>query len=123
MILNGRHNVFFLRNIDSVSDDTLLSRPDALPIVRGLAKVNINNSHEINARLYNLLSRDKEFKVGDMVYARNFTQSDVKKKFSRKLTLVFVKAKVSRRLGRSYYELVSENGKVVGEHHLKDIQD
>ncbi|KAL7729268.1 hypothetical protein ACLKA6_009720 [Drosophila palustris] len=53
MMLNGK-DYELLRNLNMLTDDTLLSRLDMLQIARAKAKTNIAISHEINARKYNL---------------------------------------------------------------------
>ena len=120
-MLNGK-DYELLRNLNMLTDDTLLSRPDMLQIARAKAKTNIATSHDVNARKYNLRSRSIQLKVGASVYARNFAQSNAGKRFNSKLAPIFLKAEVVRKLSPSYYELQNETGKSIGIYHLKDIK-
>jgi transposase InsO family protein len=121
MMLNGQ-DYELLRKLNMLSDDTTLKRPDVMQLARAKAKVNIDHTHDINARRYNLRSRSLRLKVGDVVYARNFAQSSAAKNFSSKLAPVFVKASVVKQLSPAYYELQNEAGKKLGVYHLKDIK-
>ncbi|KAL7723890.1 hypothetical protein ACLKA6_016145 [Drosophila palustris] len=53
MILNG-HDYGLLRNLNMVSDDTAIDRPDVMQLARRLAKVKIAETHEDNARRHTL---------------------------------------------------------------------
>lgn len=121
MMLNGQ-DYELLRKLNMLSDDTTLKRPDMMQLARAKAKVNIDLTHDVNARRYNLRSRSLRLKVGDTVYARNFAQSNAAKNFSSKLAPVFVKASVAKQLSPAYYELQNEAGKKLGVYHLKDIK-
>jgi len=81
MILNGK-DYDLLRKTDLLQDDVAMKYPDFLQLARQEAKARIADSHETNARKYNLRSRTVQLKVGDTVFARNFAQSNAVKKFS-----------------------------------------
>ncbi|KAH8272020.1 hypothetical protein KR018_000828 [Drosophila ironensis] len=118
MILHGK-DYQLLRSLNLLSDDTKLSHPDMLQVVRQIAKENINKTHEANARIYNLRSRKIELDVGDHVFARNFTQSSAVNKFNSKLAPTFRAAIVHKKLGPVYYELWDRQNKRIGVYHLK----
>jgi len=121
MILNGK-DYNLLRKLDLLQNDVAIKYPEFLQLARQEAKARIADSHETNARKYNLRSRTVQLKVGDTVFARNFAQSNAVKKFSSKLTPVFMISKVIKKVSPAYYELANEKGKSIGKYHLKDIQ-
>lgn len=121
MILHGK-DYKLLQNLGLISDDTRLEYPDAIKLIREKAKQNIEDSHEENAFRYNLRSRPIQYLEGELVLARNFVQSNASRKISAKLSPTFNRAKVKRKLGSSYYELMDDKNKILGVYHAKDMQ-
>jgi len=124
MILNGK-DYDLLRKLDLLQDDVAIKYPEFLQLARQEAKARKADSHETNARKYNLQSRTVQLKVGDTVFARNFAQSNAVKKFSSKLAPVFMLlSMVIKKVSPAYYELANEKGKSIGirVYHLKDIE-
>lgn len=83
---------------------------------------NIIIAHENSAKRYNLRSNNKTFQIGQIVFRRNFVQSDASKKISSKLCNTFLKAKIKGAVGDYGYELEDMNGKILGIFHPKDIR-
>ena len=76
---------------------------------------------QTNQRHYNVRRKDGNFQVGDVVWRRNFVQSNAAEFFSSKLAPRFVKNKVVRRVSSQLYILSDMDGKVLGKYHVKDI--
>lgn len=99
-----------------------VSRDDQLQTVRYDLRKHIKEAYDTNRQHYNLRTRVPTFNTGDQVFRRNFAQSNMEKSFNAKLAPMFVKAKVTQRLGNHYYVLEDSNGKPVGTFHAKDIR-
>lgn len=122
MITNGS-SYKLLRNLNLLEDRTILiSKDDSLDIMRAKAKQGIQIQHDRNKKMYNLRSREVFFKVGQEVFRRNFQQSNFVKGFSAKLAPTFVKSRIRRVLGNTYYELEDLQGNIIGKYHAKDIK-
>lgn len=61
------------------------------------------------------------FEVGEKVYRKNFAQSDATKNISSKLNPKKLPFIVSRKRSDLSYDLGDENGKFIGNYHVKDI--
>ncbi|KAI8115825.1 hypothetical protein CVS40_12022 [Lucilia cuprina] len=85
-------------------------------------KENLLIAHEKATRRYNLRSRDISYKPGQVVLRKSFQQSDMKKGINAKLLPPYVKCKVRKRVGTSYYELETTSGKYIGMYHAKDLK-
>ena len=114
MITNG--NTYpLLRNLQLLEDRTIsFDREDSFDLIRKTAQNVIQQQHQRNEKLYNLRSREVDFKVGQEVYRRNFQQSNFAKGFNAKLAPTFV--------NNSYYELEDAQGRYIGKYHAKDIK-
>lgn len=99
-----------------------VSREDQLQMLRNDIRKHIKDAYETNKRNYNLRTRAPIFNVGDEVFRRNFAQSNMEKHFNAKLAPMFLKAKISQKLGNHYYVLVDTEGKLIGTFHAKDIR-
>lgn len=60
-------------------------------------KDNLIKAHEKATKSYNLRSRNVQFKVGQVIFRKNFQQSDFKKGINAKLLPPFVKCKVRKK--------------------------
>lgn len=61
------------------------------------------------------------FKVGDIVYRRNFINSDATKNISAKLSPKYLRCQVIDKISDLVYRLQDDNGHV-GTFHIKDIK-
>lgn len=73
-------------------------------------------------RTYNLRSREFSYVPGQENFRRNFKQSCFQTGYNAKLGLSFVKARVRKKVGNSYYELEDLQGRSLGIYHAKDIR-
>lgn len=112
-----------LRKLNALNEPSFdLSRDDSLQVMRNKIKKCIKEAFDKNQNTYNLRTRQQIFNVGQIVYRRNFAQSNQEKSFNAKLAPVFIKAKVKEKLGRHYYVLEDMDGKLMGTYHGKDIK-
>lgn len=124
MVTHG-DNYELLRNLDIVEEGHILndeSRHDNLSKIREIVRKNLEKSHNENSKRYNLRSREIEYSVGEEVLKRNFVQSKASENFNAKLAKTFVRARVRRKIGNSYYELQDDKCKILGVFHAKDLQ-
>ena len=121
MVLHGQ-DYKLMRELDLLNQPCFeLNRSDQLEIIRSGIQEEILKAYNRNAKYYNLRSKPRELKVGQTVYRRNFAQSNLAANFNAKLAPISIKAVINKKLGNHYYELVDEQGKVIGNFHAKDI--
>lgn len=78
-------------------------------------------SFQNNANRYNLRRKNVQFNVGDIVWAKNHTQSKKIDFFSSKLAPRYTKCKVIAKKSALAYELEDMNGRRKGVYHVKDL--
>lgn len=117
-----------MRDIPSSVDDiTIGDRNKAATALNELAEIFIKveealtQAYQKNAQRYNLRRRHFRAKEGDIVWRRNFVQSNAAQFFSAKLAPKFVKCKVEKKLSDVVYELRELNTGAIGKYHAKDI--
>lgn len=71
---------------------------------------------------YNLRKRQVQFRVGDLVWKRNYVLSDASKGFVGKLAPKYVKCVVKEVTGPLTYRLVDDHGRPCGVFHIKDLK-
>lgn len=98
------------------------NRDDSLDVVRNKAADFMRRQCERNEKLYNLRSREVSYEEGQEIYRRNFRLSNFEQGYNSKLAPTFLKARIRRKLGKSYYELEDMQGKSIGNYHAKDIR-
>lgn len=112
-----------LKSIKSLSESSIvLSRDDQLSILRDQISENLRKAYETNVRTYNLRARTVTFSIGQIVYRKNFAQSDATKNFNAKLCPRFIKARVKQKIGNCYYVLEDLDGENIATYHAKDIK-
>lgn len=122
MITHGT-SYSLLRNFQLLDEPcAIMSRDDRLQTLRHDLRKQIRQAYETNKDRYNLRTRMPNFKVGDVIYRRNFAQSSMEKSFNAKLAPLFLKARIVQKLGNHYYCLEDMDGKHVGTFHAKDIR-
>lgn len=84
----------------------------------------LKEAHQTTTHRYNLRRRPaEEFKVNELVWKRNFAQSDATKHFSAKLTPRFVGPfTVVKKISPLVYELKNSQGKNAGNWHVSDLK-
>lgn len=120
MITNGKD--YKIPNLTDFSEEVVKTRTDPLEKARKIAKENLLKAHERSSRHYNLRTRPIEFKVGEIVWKRNFKQSDASNKFCAKLSDPFLKCKIKSKAGTNTYVLEDLDGKELGLFHTNAIK-
>lgn len=83
----------------------------------------LQETHSRNARHYNLRRRPLHFQEGQLVWKKNFVQSDASRFVSAKLTPRFVGPyKVAKKISSVIYTLEDQNGKSLGNWHVSDLK-
>lgn len=122
MVTNGS-TYQILRNLNLLEDRSInFNRSDTFDIVRSKAVRVMQKQQQRNEKHYNLRSRQVSYEVGQEIYRRNFSQSNFEKGYNAKLAPTFIKSRVRRKLGNSYYELEDLQGKLLGTYHAKNLR-
>lgn len=112
-----------LKSLNSLEDaDITMNRDDKLALLRQQISTNMRKAYETNAKLYNLRSRNISYNIGQEVYRRNFVQSSKEQTVNAKLSPLFIKAVVVKKLGNCYYLLQDVDSQNTGTYHAKDIK-
>ncbi|XP_058840955.1 uncharacterized protein LOC131696433 [Topomyia yanbarensis] len=82
----------------------------------------IKKNHEKSKQRYNLRTRQVDFKIGDLVWRRTFTQSSKADQVNKKLDPKFVPAMVKQMIGKNIYVLEDVADGKQGRYHAKDIK-
>lgn len=116
------HDYVVFRQLHSLEGETV-DRSDRLCMIRKQITDNVAKAFADSSKRYNLRSNSSNhFKEGDVVYRRNFCQSDATKKFTSKFAPRFIKAKVVCKKGTCMYELEDAESKKREVYHGKDIK-
>jgi hypothetical protein len=83
--------------------------------------VALTKAYNQNAIRYNLRRRQLRLNAGDIVWRRNFVQSNAAHFFSAKLAPRFVKCKVVKKHSDVVYDLQEIDTGKIGKYHAKDI--
>lgn len=86
-----------------------------------LVKSKMEESHRRNKERYDKDRVDIRFDVGEKVYRKSFAHSDRAQFVSTKLLPRKVPCIIQRKTSSVTYDLVDENGKFMGNYHVKDI--
>lgn len=112
-----------LRQLQMLDDRTVrFNKNDSLAIMGSRAKEIMSKQFDRNQRSYNLRSMEVTYAEGQEVFRRNFKQSSFERGYNSKLAPTFLKARVRKKLGNSYYELEDLQGNIVGKYHAKDMR-
>lgn len=82
----------------------------------------LKTSHEKSKQHYNLRTHSVSFKVGDVVWRRNFSLSSKVEGINQKLNPKFTAAIVKEVLGHNMYLLEDVVSGKQGKYHAKDIK-
>lgn len=95
-----------LKNLKALDEPTLkLQRDDQLQLIRKNIQDHIAKAYETNKLQYNLRARPISYNIGQLVFRKNFAQSNFEKKFNAKLAPSYLKAKIKEKVGTNYYIL------------------
>lgn len=100
--------------------------PDVVRLkkIREIVKENLAKSYEQRKSRYDLRARPVNYKVGEVVWRRNFVLSDKAKNICAKLAPIFIKSRILKKLGSNSYEVSDDidNGKSLGIYNAKDLK-
>lgn len=99
----------------------LTRRMKDLNDIRQITQANLKLNYERYRKGYNLRKVQRTFQPQQVVYRRNFGQSDKAKNVTAKFLDKFVKCKVVKHCGPNAVLLADMTGKEVGTFHLKDV--
>ncbi|XP_017468221.1 PREDICTED: uncharacterized protein LOC108360456 [Rhagoletis zephyria] len=102
-------------------DCEVLPMSDKMQVISDKIMTELKLAHNRSAKLYNTKAREVQFKIGQVVYRRNFKQSSQVDSYNAKLAPKQVKCVVLKAIGNSMYELGDMNGKRIGVYHAKDM--
>lgn len=98
MITHG-DSYTLLKNIRLLDESTYpIHREDQLALMRTELRGQVAKAHDINRVHYNLRTRPISYSIGQLVFRRNFAQSNAEKRFNSKLAPLFIKAKVKSKV-------------------------
>lgn len=122
MITKGSTNKL-LKSLELLEDRSVcFERDHSFDIERDKALTTMRKQHTRNENAYNLRTSDVSFVVGQEVYRRNFAQSNFAKGYNAKLAPTFIKSRIKRKLGESYYDVEYLQGQYIGKFHAKDLK-
>lgn len=79
-------------------------------------------SHQRNAARYDTRRKDVEFQIGDIVFKRNYFQSDKAAYYSKKLAPRYQKCRIKGKRSKLVYILEDMTGRDLGSWHIKDFK-
>ncbi|XP_070075667.1 uncharacterized protein [Drosophila takahashii] len=111
-----------LRKLGGIqTGDPEISLPDKMDLIRQKVSQGLNRTHERAEKAYNTRSKPVEFSVGQVVYRKNYRQSNKAEGYNAKLGPNRIRCVVLQRKGKALYELGNVGGKSVGIFHAKDL--
>lgn len=93
-----------------------------LPELHDEVKTRLHRAYETNAKYYNLRKRPLRFHIGEIVWKRNYFQSDAMNHFSKKLAPKYSACRVAKVISSLIYELNDLDGNPLGRWHIKDLK-
>lgn len=78
--------------------------------------------YERNKKRFDANKQIGSFNIGDIVYRRNFKNSDASKGYAAKLGKLFIECVVTKKYSELVYDLQDVNTKKIGKYHIKDIK-
>lgn len=113
-----------LQKLDSLNEPQSCYIPNDCRMFTLHEKVreNLVIAHEKATKSYNLRSSNIDYKPGQDVLRKIFQQSDMKKGINAKLLQPYIKCRIRKKVGSSYYELETIAGKYIGMYHGKDLK-
>lgn len=101
---------------------TKISHGDKIDRIREDVARKLKETYERSKKRYDLRARPISYKVGDVVWLKNFKQSNAEQRYASKLDHKFIKCVVARRTGTNTYDLNGQNGKYVGNFSTSHIK-
>jgi Integrase core domain len=99
------------------------SKLEGLPEIFKDVETRLQRAYDTNKRVYDLRRRHVEYNVGQRVWKRNFVLSDASRYFTSKLAPKFAGPyTIRKKISPLVYDLVQDNGKSIGNWHVKDLK-
>lgn len=127
----GRHYTFSASDYQAYLDEETNPTKvisNRIKFMENMAAISSNISdrlkiaHEKYKKYYDRDKSSKTFKTGDVVYKRNYVQSDAVNYKSAKLYPKYIKCKVVAKISDVIYDLEDSDGKRIGRWHIKDLK-
>lgn len=127
----GRHFTHSASDYRAYLDETTdVSKaiPNRIKFLEGFKNIftdisnRLKKAYEKYKKHYDRDKSDRTFEVGNIVYKRNYIQSDAINYKSAKLCPKYVKCKVVAKISDVIYELEDIHGKNIGKWHIKDLK-
>lgn len=119
------HTDLYTQQTLNASDDPKIAqdmRLSALHRIHDFVLQNIRKNHEKSKLRYNLRKRTVDFKEGEVVWRRNFSQSSKLDRINEKLNPKFIPSIVRQKLGANLYYLEDVATGKKGRYHAKDMK-
>lgn len=81
----------------------------------------MRRAYDRNKSRYDQNRKQVDFAIGDLIYRRNFALSNASQHISAKLLPKYVPLYILRKTSDSTFDLGDENGRFVGNYHVKDF--
>lgn len=123
--INFGHNMITYGKVHEYSNTdkkTDAEKNEKLSSLRKRVIENLTKSYETSKKRYDLRSRPVSYHDGEIVWRRNFAQSDKAKGFAAKLAPKYLKCKIKKKIGTNSYQLVSMEGKDLGVFSTQDLK-
>lgn len=119
----SEYDLHKLLNVMSDTQVEICNKPDRMDIVRDTVVNHLKGAHVKNSNRYNLRSRDRRFFPGDIIFVRNFTQSNKLNSYNAKLAPQCLKGRIIKPVGNVAFEVEAFiSKKTLGVYHIKDIR-
>lgn len=113
------------RSLDSrhleLSRSSYRKKLENLEVTFKIVQENLWEAYNKKAQYYNLRRVRKVYSEGQMIWRRNFAQSDKANYFSRKLAPKFVRAEIIKRISDNVYDIKDVGTQKIVRLHVKDI--
>lgn len=90
--------------------------------IREKIRQNLHKAYEKNVKTYDKRSKYTDFKPGQEVFRKNFTQSDFSKGLNAKLCKPWLKCRIRSKVGQNIYEIENLQGKLIGNVHAQHLK-
>lgn len=98
------------------------TRLDHLMQIRDQVRTNLQKAHAKSKKYYDTRTKQREFKINDMVYVRNFKLSNAANQYSAGIARNWRPGIITAKLGPNRFEITGLNNKKIGIFDAKDIK-
>lgn len=113
-----------MRKLGNIEDGEtqVLPKSSKMQLIREKIKDKLHQSYEKNVKTYNKRCKTTNFKPGQEVYRKNFTQSDFSKAINAKLCKQWIKCRIRKAVGKNLYEVENLKGQLIGTIHGQHLK-